>query len=100
MTCPAAAEPVWPWTSTIRVEATLRPSRNSVANSSTVGKDEKSSGFSALSATISTARLIVMFMMKNTSSRKAGIGTTIRTTSSRIAAGSAPWRAWARIFIG
>ena len=89
ITWPAALSPSWPCTSTTRVEATLRPRRNSVANSSTVGKAEKSSGFCAFSATISTARLIMMLRMKKASSRKAGIGTTISATSSRIAPGSA-----------
>ena len=89
ITWPAAASPSCPCPSTTRVEATLRPRRNKVANSSTVGKAEKSNGFCALSATISTARLITMFMMKKASSRKVGTGTTIIATSTRMATGSA-----------
>ena len=44
ITAPAAPGPVWPSSSTTRVEATLSESRNSVVSSSTVGKTEKSSG--------------------------------------------------------
>ena len=68
-----------------------------MANSKTVGNAEKSSGFCAFKLTISTARLIVMFMMKNTSSIAAGIGTTINTTSNRIATGSAADRSSGRM---
>jgi hypothetical protein len=58
-----------------------------VANSRTVGKDEKSSGLAALSATISTARLIMMLAMKPMSSTKDGTGMTIRPTSIRVQSG-------------
>ena len=66
----------------------MRASRKSVANSSTVGKAEKSSGLATFSATIRTARLIMMLATKPTSSKNAGIGTTISITISRIATGS------------
>src|SRR4051812_12539305 len=88
MTWPAASAPVWPLTSTTRVEATLSARRSRVVNRSTVGKEEKSSGLLAFSATISTARLIMMFVMKPTSSSIAGTGTTISTTIIRVASGS------------
>src|SRR4051812_29565652 len=88
MTWPAASAPVWPLTSTTRVEATLSAKRSSVVNRRTVGKEEKSSGLLAFSATISTARLIMMLEMKPTSSSIAGTGTTIRTTIIRVASGS------------
>src|SRR5689334_9601802 len=87
MTWPAADEPSWPWTSTTRVEATLSASLRRVVNSRTVGKDEKSSGLATFSATISTARLTMMFDTKPMSRKAAGIGTTINETSSRIAIG-------------
>ena len=45
ITLPGGALASCPFTSTIRVEATLSASRSRVANSSTDGKDEKSSGF-------------------------------------------------------
>ena len=44
MTLPAESVPVWPWSSTTRVEATFSASRSRVASSSTVGKTAKSSG--------------------------------------------------------
>src|SRR5689334_6027251 len=87
MTWPAADEPSWPWTSTTRVEATLSASLSRVVNSKTVGKEEKSSGLATFSATISTARLIMMFETKPMSRKAAGIGTTISETISRIAIG-------------
>ena len=87
MTWPAASVPVWPLTSTTRVEATLSASLSRVANSSTVGKEEKSSGRATFSATISTARLSMMLVTKPMSSNVAGTGTTIRVTRSRIAIG-------------
>ena len=61
----------------MRVEATFRASRKSVANSSTEGKDEKSSGFCAFMAAIRIDTDSAMFMTKNTSSSIAGIGMTI-----------------------
>ena len=89
MTCPAAAPPSWPWTSTTRVEATLRASRSRVANSSTLGKEEKSSGRRALSATIRTAIEIAMLSTKKMSSSSAGIGSTISASSAKMPTGSA-----------
>ncbi|MBB5985272.1 hypothetical protein HNP60_001246 [Sphingobium sp. B1D3A] len=85
---------MWPFTSTTRVDATLSASRSRVANSSTVGKLEKSSGLAALSAIISTTRLIMMFAMKPMSSMIAGTGTTMNMTRSRMAKGrTAPFAA-------
>src|SRR3546814_7452244 len=87
MTMPAGSGHSWPLTSTTRVEATLSASRNKVANRRTVGKDEKSSGLTTFSATISTARLIMMLAMKPTSSRVGATGTTISITSINVANG-------------
>ena len=44
MTWPAACVPVWPCSSTTRVEATFSARRSSVASSSTVGNTPKSIG--------------------------------------------------------
>ena len=44
ITLPAAPGPVWPFSSTIRVEATFSPRRIKVAINRTVGKTPKSSG--------------------------------------------------------
>ena len=73
----------------MRVDATLSARRSSVANSRTEGNAEKSSGFSAFIAAIRMATESAMFSTKNTSSRMAGIGTTIRTMSMRMPAGKA-----------
>jgi len=75
----------------------LRPRRSSVANSSTVGKLEKSSGLVTFSATISTARLIMMLKMKPMSSTIAGTGSTRNTTSNKVASGRIEPRDMARI---
>ncbi len=61
--------------------------RSKVANSSTVGKDEKSSGLAAFNATISTARLIMILAMKPISSTNDGTGITISPTSMSVAIG-------------
>ena len=44
ITCPAAAAPVWPSSSTTRVEATLSERRSKVVSRITAGKAAKSSG--------------------------------------------------------
>src|SRR6218665_679289 len=87
MTWPAALDPSWPLTRTTRVEATFSASLSRVANSRTVGKEEKSSGLATFSATMSTARLIMMLATKPMSRKAAGIGTTISDTSNRMAIG-------------
>jgi hypothetical protein len=89
ITWPAAAPPRCPLTSTTRVEATLSDSRSKVANSSTVGNAEKSSGFSAFIAAISTATDSAMLSTKNTSSTAAGSGTTISMIRIRMPNGAA-----------
>ena len=63
--------------------------RSSVANSSTEGNEEKSSGFSAFIAAIRMATDSAMLSTKNRSSIVAGIGTTISTMTVRMPAGSA-----------
>ena len=65
-----------------------------MANSSTVGKELKSSGLAAFIAAISTATDRAMFSTKNTSSSAAGIGTTISTMRVRMPAGSATVDSW------
>ncbi len=98
MTWPAAPSPVWPLTSTTRVEATFSERRSRVVNNSTVGKAEKSSGLAAFSATMITARLIMMLVMNPTSSMKAGIGTIMNRTSIRMPSGRiAPRAVWPQI---
>src|SRR3954471_1797204 len=87
MTWPAAPAPSWPWTSTTRVEATFSARRSRVVNRRTVGKEEKSSGLATFNATIRTARLIMMLLMKPMSRKVAGIGTTISMTSRSVATG-------------
>ena len=89
ITCPAAAPPSCPLTSTTRVDATLSARRSSVANSRTEGNELKSSGFSAFIAAIRIATDSAMLSTKNTSSSSAGVGTTIKAISVRIPAGSA-----------
>ena len=88
ITLPAASVPSCPATSTTRVEATFSESRNSVATSRMVGKDEKSSGRAACSTSISITSDSSMLPMKKTSSSGAGTGTTISSTISSIAIGS------------
>ena len=96
ITRPAAAPPLWPCTSTTRVEATFSDSRSNVANNNTDGNDEKSSGLAAFIAAISTATDNAMLNTKNTSSITAGIGTTINAISVRMPAGSASAPIFAR----
>jgi len=99
MTWPAESVPSCPLTSTTRVDATLSANRSSVANSSTVGKLEKSSGFAAFSATISTASEIMMLVMNPMSSMIAGTGTIMNSTTISVAMGStAPLAALIQIF--
>ena len=73
----------------MRVEATFSARRSRVANSRTEGKDEKSSGFCAFIAAISTATDRAMLSTKNVSSSKAGIGMIISRMIVRIPSGSA-----------
>ena len=81
------------------MDATLSARRSSVANSSTVGKAEKSSGLAALSATISTASEIMMLVMNPMSSMIAGTGTIMNSTTISVAKGStAPLAALIQIF--
>ena len=60
-----------------------------MANSRTDGKDEKSSGFCAFIAAISTATDKAMLRTKNPSSSRAGIGMIISRMIGRMPIGSA-----------
>ena len=77
ITLPAASGPVWPSSSTTRVEATFSDSRSSVVISSTVGKAAKSSGFTMYAAISSTISAIAMLKVNSRSSAKGGSGSTI-----------------------
>ncbi len=84
ITWPAAAGPVWPFASISRVEARLSARRSMVAISSTVGKDEKSSGREMNSAVIriSTEKVIEMAREKSSSHRGIGRISTTRTVTN------------------
>ena len=72
----------------MRVEATFKASRNMVANSSTVGKDEKSSGLRVLMEIMMITRLIIILKVNKKSNKSAGKGSTsmamINNTSTGI----------------
>ena len=91
MTLPAAPVPVWPSSSTTRVEATFSDRRISVVSSSTVGKAAKSSGLTMWAATIITITAIAMLKVNSRSSTNGGSGSTIidSTISTAIGAPSA-----------
>jgi hypothetical protein len=76
ITCPAAPEPVCPFTKTTLVEATLRDNRNIVANKSTAGNEEKSSGFFVPIAIIITMSPIRILKVNKISKRRGGSGIT------------------------
>ena len=82
MTWPAAAVPSWPWERMSRVEARLSDSRSIVASSSTVGKEEKSSGRSMNSATIRTSTEKVIESARPMSSTSGGSGRTSTESST------------------
>ena len=77
MTAPAAPGPVWPSSSTTRVDATLRESRINVVKSRTDGNAEKSSGRIMYAATIITIKATAILMVKNRSKTSGGSGSTI-----------------------
>ena len=79
MMWPAPSVPSWPWPRISRVEAMLRPSRNSVAIRSTVGKAVNSSGFLISSEVIRMRTALVIEIASSMSSMKAGIGRISRT---------------------
>jgi hypothetical protein len=77
ITCPAAPGPVWPSSSTTRVDATFSDSRISVVTSSTVGRAAKSSGLIICADTITTISAIAMLNVNSRSRMKGGSGSTI-----------------------
>jgi hypothetical protein len=77
ITWPAAPGPVWPSSSTTRVEATFSDRRSSVVTSSTDGKAAKSSGLTICAATIITISASAMLKVNSRSSTKGGSGSTI-----------------------
>jgi hypothetical protein len=70
----SVAVPSWPLARISRVEAMFRPSRNMVAISSTVGKDENSSGFWMNRPVIRTSTEKMIDTARNMSSMTGGIG--------------------------
>jgi hypothetical protein len=74
ITSPAACVPSWPRPRISRTEATFRPSRNSVATSSTVGKAVNSNGFLISSAVIRISTALVIEIDSRMSSANAGTG--------------------------
>ena len=92
ITLPAASGPVWPSSSTIRVEATLRDRRSSVVTSRMVGKTEKSSGFLVYIATSITITDTAMLKVNIRSSTNAGSGSTIIARMRMMSSGPASWR--------
>ncbi len=81
ITWPAASGPVWPSSSTTRVDATFSDRRSSVENSSTLGNAAKSSGFIVYMLTSST---ITDSAMLNVNSRSSSIGGSGRIIIPRI----------------
>ena len=71
------------------MEATLRPSRNSVATSSSEGKTEKSSGFFTNMLVSSTRSASRMLQTIRKSSSGAGTGTTSSSTMPTMPMGTA-----------
>src|SRR5690606_20895583 len=94
ITLPAASGPVWPCSSTTRVEATLSDNLSSVANSSTDGKAAKSSAFLVNIATRRAMMDNAMLNVKNRSSMKGGSGSTIMARTMTSSTGPASRRAW------
>ena len=88
ITLPAAAAPLWPSSSTTRVEATLSDRRSSVVISSTVGKAAKSSGLTMWAATITTISARAMLKVNSKSSTKGGSGSTIIASTSTMNTGA------------
>ena len=78
--CPAGSPPSCPWLRIRRVEARLRPSRNRVVTSSTVGKAVNSSGFLISSDVIRISTAEVSDRASKRSIRIAGTGSTKSNT--------------------
>jgi hypothetical protein len=77
MTVPAESGPSWPCRRMRRVEATLRPSRNSVSTRSRAGKIENSTGLRMYRATSSVSRDRLTLVVSIMSRASAGSGTII-----------------------
>ena len=88
ITCPAAPGPLWPSSSTTRVDATLSDSRISVVTSSTLGRAAKSSGLTIWADTIITISAIAMLKVNSRSSTKGGSGSTSIASISTTKIGS------------
>ena len=86
MTEPAAPRPLWPPARISRTVARFSASRSSVATSSTVGKAEKSSGFSIQIATIRISTDRVIDVDSPISTSQVGIGSTSTATSATMPA--------------
>ena len=93
ITLPAASGPVWPLSSTTRVEAMLSDSRSKVANSRTDGNAAKSRGLVVNMATSSTIRPSAILNVKKRSSKNGGSGSTIMARTMTMSSGPATRRA-------
>ncbi len=87
ITLPAAPVPVWPSSSTTRVEATLRVRRISVVIRITVGNSEKSSGLFDDTLTSSTSTAMAMLKVNRMSSSCGGSGRMIIARIDRMISG-------------
>ena len=87
ITLPAAPLPLWPSSSTTRVEATFRHSRISVVMRITVGNSEKSSGLFDDRLTSSTSTAMAMLKVNRMSSSCGGSGRMIIARIDRISTG-------------
>ena len=85
--------PAYPSPSTSRVDATLIPSRKSVATSRREGNTEKSRGFFTNMLVSSTTSAKRMLMMMRMSSSQVGIGTTSSMMMPTTAIGTASFAA-------
>ncbi|EON18287.1 hypothetical protein C265_19199 [Cupriavidus sp. GA3-3] len=93
-TLPAASGPVWPSSSTTRVDATFSDRRSSVVNSSTAGKAAKSSGFCVYMLTSSTMIASAILKVNSRSSTKAGSGRIIIPRIMMISSGPVMALSW------
>ena len=89
MTNPAASVPLCPLTRTIRVDATLTPSRSRVAINKTEGNAENSSGCLVFIAIISIINPTMMLTVKRTSNRRVGSGNINNAMINRTTSGIA-----------
>ena len=87
ITLPAAPVPVWPSSSTTRVEATFRHRRSKVVMRITVGNREKSSGLFDDTLTSSTRMAMAMLKVNRASSSTGGSGRMTMARIDRISTG-------------